>query len=51
MLIATATAVVDEIGPLTQVVYDFVAAQRRAMAAGVTYAARLGSGGRIHRTG
>ena len=36
MQIATATAVVDEIGPLTQVVYDFVAAQRRAMAAGVT---------------
>ena len=36
MQIATATTVVDKIGPLTQVVYDFVAAQGRVMAAGVT---------------
>jgi hypothetical protein len=36
MQIATATALVDQIGPLTRVVYDFVAAQGRVMAAGVT---------------
>lgn len=36
MRIATATAVVDQIGPLTQAVYDFVAAQRKVIAAGVT---------------
>jgi hypothetical protein len=35
MQIATATAVVDEIGPLTQIVYKFVAAQGKAMAAGI----------------
>jgi hypothetical protein len=36
MQIATATAVVGRIGPLTQTVYGFVAAQEKVMAAGVT---------------
>ncbi len=36
MQFATATAVVHEVGPLTRVVYDFVAAQGKVMAAGVT---------------
>jgi hypothetical protein len=36
MKIATATSTNDRIGPLTQLVYDFVDAQRRAMEAGVS---------------
>jgi hypothetical protein len=43
MQFATATAVVDQIGPLTQVVYDFVAAQGKVMEAGVTCAATAGA--------
>jgi hypothetical protein len=35
MKITTATAVVDTIGPLTRIVYDFVAKQGEVMAAGV----------------
>lgn len=36
MKIATATAVVDEIGPLTRIVYDFVAKQGEVVAAGIS---------------
>ena len=36
MKIVTATATSEQIGPLTQRVYDFVEAQRKAMEAGVT---------------
>lgn len=36
MEIVTATATVNETGPLTQVVHDFVAAQGAAMARGIT---------------
>jgi len=36
MNIVTATATTGEIGPLTQCVYDFTAAQRRVMEAGVS---------------
>lgn len=36
MKIATATSVVGEIGPLTKIVENFVAAQGKAMAAGVS---------------
>ena len=36
MQIVTATAVVERIGPLTQAVYGFVAAQGKVIAAGVT---------------
>src|ERR1700748_2439607 len=36
MKIATATAVTDQIGPLTRLVYDFVAKQGEVLAAGVS---------------
>lgn len=36
MKIATATAVTDEIGPLTRIVYEFVAKQGEVLAAGVS---------------
>lgn len=36
MKVVTATATNDRIGPLTQRVYDFVDAQRKAMEAGIT---------------
>lgn len=36
MKIATATGVVDEIGPLTRIVYDFVAAQGEVLAKGIS---------------
>ena len=36
MQVATATGVVDRTGPLTRAVYDFVAAQGKVIAAGVT---------------
>lgn len=36
MKIATATSIVEEIGPLTRTVYDFVATQGKVMEAGVS---------------
>ena len=36
MQVATATGVLDQVGPLTRAVYDFVAAQGKVIAAGVT---------------
>jgi len=36
MKIATATAVTNEIGPLTKIVYDFVATQGKVLAAGIS---------------
>ena len=36
MQIATATSTVNEIGPLTRRVYDFIATQRKVMSAGIS---------------